>query len=365
MPRLGKRGTRWQLLHAPTTSDSVAAWVQRYLEAMKVMGRTRLAVVGRMSTLARFNEWCVERAIASPSEITKPMLERWQRHLFYYRKPDGEPMSVQAQRQHQLQLRAFFRWMAKHNHLLNNPASDLDLPLAPVRMLPEPITPAEIERTLAAIDVGSALGLRDRAILETLYSTGLRRAEAIKLTIYDIDPLTRVVRVRQGKGRKDRVVPIGERALAWVQAYVDKVRPQLLADPKTLALFVSVVGSALSADGLTSMVRTRLDRAQIAKKGSCHLFRHAMATQMLEHGADVRYIQEMLGHAELSTTQIYTHVSITKLCEVHDATHPAAKLARRVQGIDVDVDDALATQLLPNEIAGTGKRRVKSDYRRK
>ena len=336
MPRLGERGERWRLLHSPASSDSVSAWVQRYIEAMKITGRTRSVLVNHTATLARFNEWCIERSIASPREITKPILERYQRHLFYYRKPNGEPMSLKAQRVQLMELRSFFRWMAKHNHLLTNPASDLDLPLAPARVLPVPLTQAEVEQILCAIDLDEPLGLRDRAILETMYSTGLRRMEIANLTLYDLDTQTRAVRVRQGKGRKDRVVPIGERALAWIARYSVDVRPQLLADPKTIAIFLTIAGQPCTPDGLTQMVRERLDRAGIVKPGSCHLFRHTMATLMLENGADVRYIQEMLGHAELGTTQIYTHVSIAKLREVHDATHPGAKLERKPQDRDDD-----------------------------
>jgi integrase/recombinase XerD len=343
MPRLGERGERWRQLHAPSSPDSVAAWARRYLEAMKVMGRTRSVLVNQTATLARFNEWCVERALGSPREITKPILERYQRHLFYYRKPDGEPLSLKAQRAQQMQLRAFFRWLARHNHLPHNPASDLDLPLAPARVLPVPLTQSEVEDVFAAIDVREPLGLRDRAILEVLYSTGLRRMEVANLTLYDIDVSTRAVRVRQGKGRKDRVVPIGERALAWVTRYVHEVRPQLLADPKTIALFLTLQGQSCAPDGLTAMVRERFNRAGIAKAGSCHLFRHTMATLMLENGADVRFIQEILGHAELSTTQIYTHVSILKLREVHDATHPAARLARRTATPVAERDDTASS----------------------
>jgi len=140
--------------------------------------------------------------------------------------------------------------------------------------------------------------------------------------------------VRQGKGRKDRVVPIGERALAWLARYVADVRPELLVDTQTIALFLTRHGQRYTPDGLTAMVRQRFDRAGIVKAGSCHLFRHTMATLMLEHGADVRFIQEILGHAELSTTQIYTHVSIVKLREVHDATHPGARLTRKATAQD-------------------------------
>jgi integrase/recombinase XerD len=134
--------------------------------------------------------------------------------------------------------------------------------------------------------------------------------------------------VRQGEGRKDRVVPIGERALAWIEKYLADVRPQLALEPDDGTLFLAVKGGPFNPDVLTSMVRGYVEASEVGKKGSCHLFRHATATLMLEGGADVRYVQEMLGHAGLNTTQIYTRVSITKLKEIHTATHPGAKLRK-------------------------------------
>jgi len=138
-----------------------------------------------------------------------------------------------------------------------------------------------------------------------------------------------VVQVRQGKGKKDRVVPIGERALAWVQRYLEDARPTLVMNPQEIALFVNRFGQRFTANGLSVIARMYLDRAGVTQRGACHLFRHTMATLMLENGADIRYIQEMLGHERLDTTQLYTHVSIGKLKEIHSATHPAAKLARK------------------------------------
>ena len=140
--------------------------------------------------------------------------------------------------------------------------------------------------------------------------------------------------VRQGKGRKDRVVPIGERAIAWVRRYLDEVRPHLVIDPQQQSLFLNTYGGPLSLENLTYRVREYFRRAGIVKAGSCHLLRHTMATLMLENGADVRYIQEMLGHASLDTTDRYTHVSIAKLRQIHAATHPGARLARRADRAD-------------------------------
>ena len=171
------------------------------------------------------------------------------------------------------------------------------------------------------------LGIRDRAILETLYSSGIRRMEVVRLQLGDLHLERRVLMIRQGKGKKDRVAPIGDRALAWIGKYLNEGRPLLEVDPSQRALFLSGYGdSAMSADYLSRLVSQYVRAAGIAH-GGCHLFRHSCATLMLENGADIRFIQQMLGHANLSTTQIYTEVSIQQLQRIHAMTHPAEKPA--------------------------------------
>ena len=151
--------------------------------------------------------------------------------------------------------------------------------------------------------------------------------EVVRLQIGDVSAERGIVFVRQGKGKKDRVVPIGARALQWITKYLQDVRPDMLTDPRERALFLSGYGdAAMSAGYLTRLVTAYVRKAGITA-GSCHLFRHSCATLMLENGADVRYIQEMLGHANLSTTAIYTEVSIRQLQRVHAMTHPAEKPA--------------------------------------
>ncbi|MBM3790509.1 MAG: tyrosine recombinase [Acidobacteria bacterium] len=134
--------------------------------------------------------------------------------------------------------------------------------------------------------------------------------------------------IRQGKGKKDRVIPIGERAAAWVEKYLREVRPTLVTQPDDRTVFLSNAGEPFCPDHLSNLVRDYVDKADIGERGACHLFRHPMATLMLDNGADIRFIQQMLGHADLNTTQIYTHVSIRKLKEIHRAAHPA-KLGRK------------------------------------
>jgi integrase/recombinase XerD len=332
MPRSGDYGERRKRLEATAAPDGLAAWMRRYLEALEVLRYGDEVIRARRRALALFLEWCGDRALCYPHEITKPILERYQRSLFQQRKPNGQPLSIKGQVLLLDHVRAWFRWLVKHNYLPSNPASELDRPRIPRRILPEVLELHEVEAVLSQPDVEDVQGLRDRALIELLYSSGLRRAEAARLGVYDVEPLRGIVRVRQGKGQKDRIVPIGERAVAWVQRYVDEARPELLADTHEQTLFLNRFGQAFCVAGIGQVVKRYLKAAGITKPGSCHLFRHAMATQMLENGADIRFIQEMLGHAHLDTTQIYTHVSIGKLQAVHAATHPAAKLQRREDG---------------------------------
>jgi integrase/recombinase XerD len=159
-----------------------------------------------------------------------------------------------------------------------------------------------------------------------LYSTGMRRTELLNLKFDDLDRKRGVATIRQGKGRRDRVVPVGERALTWADRYLTEVRSALASRPED-TVFLTLKGKPLSPNYLSWVVRRYLRRAKIAKTGACHIFRHTMATLMLEGGADIRYIQAILGHKRLDTTQIYTHVSIRMLQQVHAATHPAARLS--------------------------------------
>ena len=293
-----------------------------------MQGYAQAGLYVRAYDLVRFAQWCIAREIDRPNAITKPIIERFQRHLYYHRKRNGQPLAINRQRVWITHLQGLFRWLAKHNHLPFNPASDLDLPRKQTGQLRDPLTIEEVERVLALPDVSQPLGLRDRAMLELFYATGLRRMELANLGIDSIAFTRGTVFVREGKGRKDRIVPVGARALAWIQRYLDQARPAFVVDVREPALFLNRHGQGFSSNGLTGMIRQYFKAAGITKPGSCHLFRHTMATVMLDNGADVRFIQEMLGHARLETTQGYTHVAIGKLIAIHAATHPGAKLER-------------------------------------
>lgn len=313
--------------HAPIGDvrdpESLYHYLQRFLAWLAERQYSPKTIVNREELLRVFIAWLDERGIRRPQEVTKPIIERYQSHLFVYRKKDGQPLSARTQHGHITPIRAWFKWLAKQNFILYNPASDLDLPRLDRRLPRNVLTVKEAEAVLAVADVGTATGIRDRAMLEVLYSTGMRRMELMQLQVFDLDAERGTVLIRLGKGKKDRMVPIGERAIAWVEKYRDDVRPGLATGADDGTLFLTHLGEAFTPNRLTQLVREYVQAAEIGKSGSCHLFRHTMATLMLENGADIRYIQAILGHAELSTTQIYTQVSIRQLKAIHSATHPA------------------------------------------
>lgn len=314
----------------PLAHNRLTRFMEEHFEWMLATGYSADTVRARKVALRRFIRWCDERGIDDPREITLPILERYQRALFYHRKEDGAPLTLGMQFQYLAPLKTWFKWLSRSRHILANPAADLDLPRIPKR-LPRAIPSVqEVEAILAEAEPDTPQGLRDRALLETLYATGLRRMELPGVAIYDVDLTRGLLWVRHGKGRRERVVPLGERAVAWLDKYLIEARPQLLTgnSADTNALFLTDYGEPVAPHHVADKVKRHMKFAGIDKPGSTHLLRHACATHMLEGGADIRFIQAMLGHANLETTEIYTHVSIDKLIAVHGATHPS-RLQRR------------------------------------
>lgn len=306
--------------------NNLYPYLARYLEANTIQGISKETMRRRDSALRRFIEWCDDRGIDDPKVITKPILERYQRYLYHYRKSDGEPLSTGSQNVILTPIKSFFKWLTQQNYLLYNPASELVLPKKPKALPRNVLTIEEVLLVLEQPDTATPNGLRDRAMLETFYATGIRRSELASLADVDIDASRQTLFVREGKYGKDRYLPLGERALHWVIRYRFEVRSQLLCDYQQQALFLTDYGEPFKGSYLGHLVKGYIQQAGIDKTGSCHLFRHAMATHMLENGADIRFIQAMLGHSDLSTTEIYTRVSIEKLSEIHKATHPAKLL---------------------------------------
>jgi integrase/recombinase XerD len=310
------------------------AETESYLEWMRVHNYARTTIENRRRYLGYFTSFVQTCEAWKAADVSPELVAGYQLELHRYRKANGCPLSVATQVQRLIPVSQFFTWLRREHRIDENPTADLLMP-RPDRQLPEATLSAdEMARLMSAPDVTRPLGLRDRAVLEVFYSSALRRSEVIALRVPDLDFERGTLFVRRGKGAKDRFVPVGERALFWVRLYLGMVRPRFCANTPNDVLFVSSVGTPICANWLCRKVRTYLRQAGISKRGSCHLLRHSVATLMLEGGADIRYVAEMLGHARLETTQRYTRVSIDRLRSVHGRCHPAA-------GLDV----AMATEL--------------------
>ena len=306
-----------------STPDSLAVWRDAYLEFLQVRNYSSETVEGRRKALNRFMAWAAERDLKNAAQITRLILEAYQRGLWRHIKPNGKRLGWRTQRELLGTLKDWFRWMTRQNVILHNPASELELPRMEKRLPTAGLSLAQMETLLNIPDVSDPLGIRDRAMLEVFYSTGIRRAEICRLELSDLNTDRRTLTIRRGKGHKDRVVPVGARAAHWLEHYLREVRSRLCLDTRTQTLFLTGYGEAFNPDVLTRRVADWLKG--IGARGSCHLLRHTCATHMLEGGADIRYIQQLLGHESLETTAIYTEVSIKQLQEVHARCHPAGR----------------------------------------
>jgi len=220
-------------------------------------------------------------------------------------------------------VRGLYRFAVREGRIDADPMENLKAPRS-FPALPRYLTSAQVDALLAAPDVATPLGLRDRAILEVLYATGLRVSELIGLRPADLDMQVGVLTCF-GKGRKERLVPLGRTARKWVQRYLEEVRGALTRPrPSAAELFLSQRGGRLSRMGLWGIVRRHAVTAGVERTLTPHVLRHSFATHLLERGADLRALQAMLGHADISTTQIYTHVTRERLRKVYDLYHPRA-----------------------------------------
>ena len=217
-------------------------------------------------------------------------------------------------------LKRFYQHALRQGKIKADPSINIDAPKLP-RGLPKTLTEADVEKLLAAPAIDETLGLRDRTMLETLYASGLRVSELVTLKISQVSQDMGVVRV-MGKGSKERLVPLGEEALDWIKRYLKESRPQILGERMTDALFVTGRGEAMTRQSFWYLLKRHAAHAGLNKPISPHTLRHAFATHLLNHGADLRVVQLLLGHSDISTTQIYTHVARERLKQLHAKHHP-------------------------------------------
>lgn len=285
-----------------------------YLEIERGLSpRTIGAYRGDVSRLA---EWLEAKGISRPDGAGVRELRE-----YAYQLKDGglQPASV---RRNLAAIRTYYSFLVGEGHVSIDPTERLDLPRT-ARRLPHVLSREEVERVLDAPDPGSTLYWRDKALLEFAYASGVRVSELIGLKVRDLD-LQEGFAVVFGKGSKERVVPVGRSALRALIVYLREIRPRLARDASVGAVFLNARGAPLSRMGVWKILRRQAERAGIDKRLSPHTLRHCFATHLLEGGADLAAVQEMLGHADIATTQVYTHVEREYLRQVHRQFHPRA-----------------------------------------
>jgi integrase/recombinase XerD len=258
----------------------------------------------------------------SVTDLSRQMIAAYQMHLYKTESRYGKRLSLSTQFSWMGVVLWWLRWMLAQQRILINPGASIQLPRRPKRIPRNYLSVKEMQKLLRAPDLETHIGLRDRAILEVLYSTGIRAGELCRLKLEDLNATDGWLTVREGKGGKDRVVPLGRAALHFVQLYLEKTRSTLLHEKNSPFVFANKHGRPLGYVGLNRLVSRNAKLAGIKRPVTPHSLRHTCATQMLRGRADIRHIQELLGHSSLSSTQIYTRVEIGDLKKVHAKCHP-------------------------------------------
>ena len=336
----------------PLAGRTLVEMMPIYTEAMQIRHYSPHTITTQVMLLRWFVQFCAEREVHALHAVTRELVERYQRHLYLLRVKIGaplrggtgdptalRPLTIAGQHGRLWAVVRFFRWCVRAGHLEHTPAGVIELPRLPKRLPKPALTVAEVERVLAMPDLTTAAGLRDRAMLEVLYATGIRRAELVALTLDDIDRERTLLRIQQGKGRKGRLAPISPRALSWLDRYQREVWARFPQAMEHRRVFIRAEdaqaahrGRPISAELVTRLLGNYLVASGVAKPGACHIYRHTAATLMMENGADIRAIQDFLGHSEIKTTGIYTNVSFKFLHDQHAKTHPSVFLGGDASG---------------------------------
>jgi len=295
--------------------------IDEYLEQLQERTYSPRTISRKHKTLRQFQSWCAENGLFHPAEVTRKHVNAYCGSLLLRRTRDGKLVQARTRCLNLSEVRVFYRWLVDRHVVLADPTDQLEIRST----CPRPgdlLTAAEIDLIMAQPDLRTVSGIRNRTILETFYATGIRCRELISLHTRDIGLQTQTMWIRRGKGNRDRLVPIGDRGCVWLQRYLEAARPALIIDFDPGHPFLTFRGRPFQPDSIGDIVRDAIRQSGIKKRGACHLFRRAMATGMLENGADIRSVQEMLGHTSLRSTQKYTLLADTSLKQVHKRTHP-------------------------------------------
>ncbi|MDD5179891.1 MAG: site-specific tyrosine recombinase XerD [Gallionellaceae bacterium] len=278
-------------------------------------GLSRNTLESYRRDLRKFAGWLEKQREASLLQTTHADIQGFLAHLVTEQKARASSTGRAIS-----SLKRLFRYLLRQNKVSADPTLQIATPKLP-RGLPKTLTEQDVELLLNAPDMETPLGIRDRTMLEVLYATGLRVSELVSLSVAQVSLDMGVVRV-MGKGSKERLVPLGEEALDWLRRYLKEARPALLAGKVSGAMFVTARGAAMTRQMFWYLIKRHAKHGGLDKPLSPHTLRHAFATHLLNHGADLRVVQLLLGHADISTTQIYTHVARERLKQLHAQHHP-------------------------------------------
>ena len=305
-------------LGAPSAED--VAMLDQFCDNLWLEdGLAKNTLAAYRSDLSLFAGW-LSGIGSSLVVVDEPCIKAYLAEL--HRRPPGRQPKPASQRRLQAALKRFYRFLLAQGRIASDPLLNIEQPAMPQRF-PKTLSEGDVENLLVAPDITRPIGLRDRAMLELLYSSGLRVSELVGLKLFEVSTNEGVVRVR-GKGDKVRLVPLGEFAIDWLLRYQKEARPLLLKQRTCDEIFVTARGAALSRQAFWMLIKRYALQAGIVKPISPHVLRHAFATHLINHGADLRVVQMLLGHADISTTQIYTHVARERLKQLHSTHHPRA-----------------------------------------
>jgi integrase/recombinase XerD len=299
--------------------------VKEYLKSLEVRNFSGRTIHEAAWRLEKFLEYLASRSIIGPRAITREVISSYQVDLYEKINLRGKPNTVSFQNGMLSTVKQFTKFLKERDHTVSDPAADIPYAKVPGSLPRGVLSSAEARKILHATDTSCVIGYRDRAVLEVLYSTGIRKEELGSLTLSDVDTTDGFLRVENGKGGKDRIVPLGRIACRYLENYMKSVRPELIKDPYEKHLFLTSRGKSFSKNVVWELVKKYAKKARIHKNVHPHTFRHTCATAMLKNRANIRAVQELLGHASLNSTQVYTHLSITDLKQIHAQCHPREK----------------------------------------
>ena len=305
--------------------------IERYRSQLELLNYSPATIAAYCRSLDRFAAFLAGIGQHDLAAVTTQQIHNYQRDIYYCPTVHGTARSPKTQNQLLIAVKNLFAFLHEEGILVRNPAAELHYAREPQTLPRNILTPQEARRVIEAADIQTTLGYRDRTILEVLYSTGVRKAELLALTVGNVNLEEELLRINNGKGAKDRIAPLSTVACRYLETYIKAIRPQLAREhgkphrPTTDRLFLSTQARPLARTTLDTLIEKYAKSARIKKRVTCHVWRHTCATHLLQNKANLRHVQEILGHRSLVTTERYLRVTITELKEAHRKFHPREK----------------------------------------